>query len=89
MLFMKQYFLRTEMSIQPGLTLYTWRCTVLDSFCMEANQNLQKLLCLQYQMKNIFEKLDLFVASMEEINFLPLKKMKPDGLTCQVGFFPP
>lgn len=72
------------MSIQPGLTLYTWRCTVLDSFCGEAHKNLQKLLCLQYQMKRIFEKLDFSINSMEDMNFLPLKNMKPNRLTCQV-----
>ncbi|KAK7595572.1 hypothetical protein V9T40_013397 [Parthenolecanium corni] len=86
MLFMKQYFLQTEMSIQPGLTLYTWRCTVLDSFCVEAHKNLQKLLCLQYQMKRIFEKLDFSINSMEDMNFLPLKNMKPNRLTCQEFF---
>jgi len=83
-LFMKEYFFRTEMSIQPGLTLYMWRCTVLDVFCLQANQNLQKLLCLRYQMKKIFQKLDSFVVLIENTNFLPLGKIKPDGLTCQV-----
>ncbi len=82
---MKQHLLDTEMAIQPGLTWYTWKSTVLDTFCAKATKKLQQFVSLHYQMRQILKKLDGFVADIENMNFFPMQGDVCNNKECKVN----
>ncbi|XP_065206673.1 uncharacterized protein LOC135836030 isoform X2 [Planococcus citri] len=85
-LLMKRYLLEVEMTIQPGLGLYTWKCTVLDKYVQKITTTLEELSCLLYQTNKIFKKLDTFIETIENLNFLPVKQITTKNIKCE-NFF--
>lgn len=83
-LLVKPYLKKMEMVIQPGLGLYTWKSTVLDNYVKNITSKLDELICLLYQINEIFKKLEHNISSIESLNFLPVKNITTENITCEV-----